>query len=91
MDNLNNIDESEFRDINVSEFGEVLPPKNDKIALIDADTLIYTAALATESRVELMPKESYSDEEWNKILDNPSYDEGDNSIYESDCGTLEQS
>ena len=88
MNNLNNIDESEFRDINVSEFGEVLPPKNDKIALVDADTLIYTAALATESRVELMPKESYSDDEWNKILDNPSYDEGDNSIYESDLGML---
>lgn len=88
--NLNNIDECEFQDINVNEFGEVLPPKNDKIALIDADTLIYTAALATESRVELMPKESYSDEEWNQILDNPSYDEGDNSIYESNLDILLQ-
>lgn len=85
MDNINNED---FVDISVNEFGQVLPPKNDKIALIDADTLIYTAALATESRVELMPQESYSDEEWSAILANPTYDEGDNSIYESDLGML---
>jgi hypothetical protein len=85
MDNINNED---FVDISVNEFGQVLPPKNDKIALIDADTLIYTAALATESRVELMPKESYTDDEWSAIMDNPTYDEGDNSIYESDLGML---
>lgn len=85
MDNINNED---FVDISVNEFGQVLPPKNDKIALIDADTLIYTAALATESRVELMPQESYSDEEWSAIFANPTYDEGDNSIYESDLVML---
>lgn len=85
---LNDFNEGDFKDISLGEFCEVLPPKNDKIALIDADTLVYTAALAAESRVELGPKESYNDDEWNKILDNPSYDEGDNSIYESNIDTI---
>ena len=82
------IDEGDFKDINVGAYGEVLPPKNDKIALIDADTLVYTAALAAESKCALLDKDSYSPEEWVDIISNPSFDEGEHCIYESDLDMI---
>ena len=38
----------EMADIELGYGGEVLPPKNDKIALIDADTVAFTACLSAE-------------------------------------------
>ena len=75
---------SEVVDININSYGELLPEKNDKIALIDADTLVYTACLNAEEKVDLMPKEWYSMDEWEEILLNPTYDEGEHAIYTSD-------
>lgn len=73
----------EMKNINLDSYGNVLPDKNDKIALIDADTLVYTACLRAEQEIMLNPKESYTDEEWSEIMNNPTYDEGANSIWES--------
>ena len=83
MDNLDFQETNEVVNINLNEFGELLPAKNDKIALIDADTLIYTACLNAEQKVDLMAKEWYSLDDWTKILMNPTYDEGEHCIYES--------
>lgn len=80
--------ENEMTDINLDGFGNVLPPKNDKIALIDADTLVYTACLKAEQEIILNPKETYTDEEWSEIMNNPTYDEGGNSIWESNLDDI---
>lgn len=88
MEEINENDE--LADISVNEYGEVLPEKNDKIALIDADTLVYTACLAAENKVELMPKNFYGDEEWLELLSNPTYDEGEHAIWESDIEDVRQ-
>lgn len=62
-------------DINITEFGKVMEPLNGKIALIDADTLAWTSALAAQQEVPVMPREFYSELEWDAIVTNPTYDE----------------
>ena len=47
----------------------------DKIALIDADTIIFSACVSTEIVEELLPKSFYSDVEWMEIESNPYYNE----------------
>lgn len=69
------IGEGELVDIELSEFGRIMEPVNDKIALIDADTLAWTSALAAQQEVSVMPKEFYSDIEWDAIITNPTFDE----------------
>jgi len=68
-------------DIDLDIDGEVKPPKNDKIALIDADTIAYTAALNSEVENEALPQEFYSEEEWAEI--EPKLNE-DGMYYEAD-------
>ena len=65
FENINSSDE--VADISVDTFGGVIAPKNDKIALIDADTIAYTACLSTEVEVEAMPRDFYTEEEWNVL------------------------
>ena len=69
------IGEGELVDIELSEFGRVMEPVNGKIALIDADTLAWTSALAAQQEVSVMPKEFYLDIEWDAIITNPTFDE----------------
>lgn len=57
----------EIVELDLDADGERMPEKNDKIALIDADTVAYTACLATEVQNEVLPREYYSDEEWAEI------------------------
>ena len=47
------MDSFELADINLDNKGRVLPPKTDKIALIDADTLAYTTCLNVLEEVEV--------------------------------------
>jgi len=42
-------------DIDLDKDGEVIPQKHDKIALIDADTLIYTSCLNIQEENYIMP------------------------------------
>lgn len=63
-----------IKDIDLDEFGNILPDNRDKIALIDADTLAYTSALVGDIVQEALPKEFYSDKEWKDIINNPTYD-----------------
>lgn len=57
----------EYVDIDLDSNGEAII-KNDKIALIDADTIVYNACLACERVIELLPKEFYTDEEWAELM-----------------------
>ena len=77
------MEDFEFVEIDLDSYGIVLPPKNDKIALIDADTLAFTACLASEIAVDVLPKEFYSDIEWDSIVNNPSYDSDKGILYEA--------
>jgi 5'-3' exonuclease len=61
--------------------GKVKHPETGKIALIDADTLAYTAVLNTEQQEHLLPWEMYSEDEILEIRANPNYDEDTESIW----------
>ena len=70
----------EIVDINLDGRGNLLPPKNDKIALIDADTLVFASCVSTEVREDLLPRWAYTDIEWMEIENDPYYDEKSNSL-----------
>lgn len=71
----------EFVDINLTPDGSVVET-NDKIALIDADTIAYTACSHCEKAIDLLPREFYSDEEWANLTKNGEPDI-DGRVYES--------
>ena len=67
-------EEIELVDIDLDIDGNIKPPKNDKVALIDADTIAFTACLNVEEECEVLPQEFYSDEELEpKIKDGVYY------------------
>lgn len=79
------IDENEFVDIDVGIGGRILAQKNDKIALIDADTIAYIACVNTEQLEVLLPREYYEDyAEYEELLSHPNYDENHNGIWTID-------
>ena len=53
-------------------------------ALIDADTIAFTSCLECETQEECLPREFYSDSEWEEIVNHPLYDEKTHSIYNYD-------
>ena len=67
--------EGELQDIDISEFGKVMPAKHDRVALIDADTLAWTSALAAQQEMHVLPDSMYSDIERDAIRNNPTFDE----------------
>lgn len=67
--------EGELQDIDISEFGKVMPAKHNKIALIDADTIAWTSALAAQQEMQVLPNSFYSELELDAIKTNPTFDE----------------
>ena len=63
---LTNNSDLEYIDINIAGNGSIVEA-TDKIALIDADTIAYNACLATERVVTLLPRDTYTDEEWKDL------------------------
>lgn len=63
----------EMADINIDAKGVVLPQKSDKIALIDADTVIFASCSVLAWTEELLPESMYTKEEWEEILKSPGY------------------
>ena len=63
------------KEITLDIDGKIMPTKHNKIALIDADTIIFSACVSTEIVEELLPKSFYSDVEWMEIESNPYYNE----------------
>lgn len=71
---LDNLDGSEeLVDIDLDIDSNPLPPKNSLVALIDADTLVFTACLNTEEEVDVLGKEFHTDEEWDELLEDPQF------------------
>ena len=70
----------EVVDLNLDSRGGLLPPKNGKILLVDADTVLYSACLNCAIVEELLPEDFYTQEEWAEYLTDPSYDEESNTI-----------
>lgn len=71
----------EIQDIDLDIDGKIKAPVTDKIALIDADTLAYTACLNIEQQEDLLPREMYTDEEYQKAISHPNYDPDTNAIW----------
>jgi hypothetical protein len=70
-----------IEDIDLGYGGEILPPENNLVALIDADTLAYTSCVLCEQREDMMPREFYTDAEWEEAINNPNYDEESHAIW----------
>jgi DNA polymerase-1 len=70
----------EWVDINLTAQGNICEPKNSKIALIDADTIIVGACSTCEYYEELLPRYMYNDEEWDSITSEEGYDPITNMI-----------
>jgi len=71
-------------DIELDIDGKVMPEKNDKIALVDADTVAYTACLNVEVAGDILGEEFYSEMEWDAIVNDPQYDADEGVLYETD-------
>ena len=67
--------EEEYVDIDLDNKGELLPPKNDKVLLVDADTIIFAACVTTQVEEELLPRWAYTDLEWMEIESSPHFNE----------------
>jgi DNA polymerase-1 len=65
--------EAELGEIEVDMHGNKLTEKNGKTLLVDADTLVFAVCLSTEQTIELLPREFYTDEEWEEIENSPNY------------------
>lgn len=73
--------DNEMNDVSLDTRGGILPPKNDKIALIDADTIAFAAASSCEFSGELLVRDMYDDEEWALIETDPGYDAENHMMY----------
>lgn len=88
MDNLDmlqgdfNLDD--IVEVSLDIDGKPMPPKNNKIALIDADTIAYTACLNVEVAGEILGEDFYSEDEWQAILNDPQYVSGEGILYSTD-------
>jgi DNA polymerase-1 len=58
---------NEVVDISIDAFGGLVMPKNGLVALIDADTIAFTACLATEVECTALPRDFYTEEEWSML------------------------
>ena len=67
---------------------EGLPEASKKVALIDADTLVYTACLNLEYTEEILSREFYTDDEWEELTQHPYYSEEDSCIFNIDIDEL---
>ena len=57
---------------------------SNKIALIDADTIVYAACSTQEYADEVLSKEFYSDEEYEELINHPFYDDKTQAIWQVD-------
>jgi len=70
----------EMTDVILDNAGYVCPEQTDKIALIDADTIIFASCSVLSQTDELLPRHMYSDEEWEDIANSNGYDEESQTI-----------
>lgn len=71
-------------DIDLDVDGKPKPPKNNMIALVDADTIAYTACLNVEYAAEVLGEEFYSEQEWDAIVNDQQYNAEEGILYTTD-------
>lgn len=74
----------EMTRIDLDDQGMVMPTKRKEIALIDADTIAYTACLNTEVAGEVMGRDFYSDMEWDALQLDKQFDPVEMVLWETD-------
>jgi len=74
------LENEEMVDINIDCKGEILPQKNGKIALIDADTVIFATCSTLAVTDDLLPESFYTTDEWEEITSDPGYSERNNTL-----------
>ncbi len=80
LDNLGDTITEEVVDLNLGRDGEALPAMTNKILLVDADTVLFTACLNSEIVDELLPRKFYTQMEWKLLMANSSYHEESHSV-----------
>lgn len=85
-----NIDEIEVEEMDLDIDGKEMPPKNGKIALVDADTIAYNACLGTEVAGEVLAKVFHTEEEWLELQSNNQFIEEDMILWTCDMVTALQ-
>lgn len=73
----------EVTSIDIAPSGDIVD-KIDKVALIDADTLIYASCFTLEVEEELLPKEYYKPGQYEELIKDPTYFEETNAVYTID-------
>ncbi len=61
-------------DVTLDNAGYVCPEKTGKIALIDADTIVFASCSVLHQVDELLAREMYTDEEWDDVIACDGYD-----------------
>ncbi len=61
-------------DVDLDNAGYVCPEKTGKIALIDADTIVYATCSVLHQVDELLPRDMYTDDEWDDVISCDGYD-----------------
>jgi len=80
---MEDVDLDEIVDIDLDIDGKVMPAKNNKVALIDADTVAYTACLNVEVAKDVISEGFYTVEELQAIINDPQYDAAEGLLYET--------
>jgi len=62
-------------EIDIDAAGNTLPPKNDKIIVVDADTIAFAACSVCEFEVEVLDEEFHTKEEMEELRSKPSWNE----------------
>jgi len=70
----------EMVDVELDNAGYVCPEKTEKIALIDADTVIYASCSVLHQVDDLLPREMYTDDEWADVIACDGYDEAEQVV-----------
>lgn len=63
-------------EINLDMRGNLLPHKNGKIALIDADTAIFAACCVIEQDMPVCEEDYTTKEEWLEVFNSPNFSDG---------------
>lgn len=62
-------------EINLDAAGNTLPPKHDKIIVVDADTIAFAACSVKEYKVEVLGEDFHTEEEMIELRAIPTWDE----------------
>lgn len=78
------VNTEDINELNLTQSGLVKPSSTGLTALVDADTIVYTTCLELQYVEDVMPRDFYTDEQWEEIINNPTYDENLGTIRDID-------